>query len=102
MRAPTLSQLRLTAAAPCCMRSCEAHEALSQRVTGPPGRRSGVPRLVAVTDLLLQHGLIILFGLIALESAGVPLPGEAALVAASVLAQRGHYSIVVVIVVAAL
>jgi membrane protein DedA with SNARE-associated domain len=61
-----------------------------------------VPRLVAVTDLLLQHGLIILFALIALESTGVPLPGEAALVAAAVLAQRGHYSIVVVIAVAAL
>jgi membrane protein DedA with SNARE-associated domain len=55
-----------------------------------------------VTDLLLEHGLIILFALIALESAGVPLPGEAALVAAAVLAQRGHYSIVTVIVVAAL
>ncbi len=55
-----------------------------------------------MTDLLLEHGLIILFALIALESAGVPLPGEAALVAAAVLAQRGHYSIVTVIVVAAL
>jgi membrane protein DedA with SNARE-associated domain len=55
-----------------------------------------------VTDLLLQHGLIILFGLVALESSGVPLPGEAALIAAAVLAQRGHYSIVVVIAVAAL
>jgi membrane protein DedA with SNARE-associated domain len=55
-----------------------------------------------VTNLLLEHGLIILFALIALESAGVPLPGEAALIAAAVLAQRGHYSIVAVIVVAAL
>lgn len=55
-----------------------------------------------VTDLLLEHGLIILFALIALESSGVPLPGETALIAAGVLAQRGHYSIVVVIAVAAL
>jgi membrane protein DedA with SNARE-associated domain len=55
-----------------------------------------------VRDLLLQHGLIILFGLIALESAGVPLPGETALIAAGVLAQQGHYSLVAVIVVAAL
>ncbi len=55
-----------------------------------------------MTDLLLEHGLIILFALIALESSGVPLPGETALIAAGVLAQRGHYSIVVVIVVAAL
>jgi membrane protein DedA with SNARE-associated domain len=46
--------------------------------------------------------LILLFGLIALESTGVPLPGEAALIAASLLAERGHYSIVVVIAVAAL
>lgn len=55
-----------------------------------------------MTDLLLQHGLIILFGLIALESAGVPLPGEAALITASVLAERGHYSIASVIIVASL
>lgn len=54
-----------------------------------------------MTDLLLDHGLIILFVLIALESAGVPLPGETALIAAAVLAERGHYSIVLVIVVAA-
>jgi membrane protein DedA with SNARE-associated domain len=56
-----------------------------------------------VTDLLLSHGLFLLFGLIALESAGVPLPGETALVAAAILAtpQQGHYSIVTVIVVAA-
>ena len=67
------------------------------------GRISHRPsRLVAVTDLLVEHGLIILFALIALESAGVPLPGETALIAAAVLAQRGHYSIVTVIVVAAL
>jgi len=56
-----------------------------------------------VTDLLLSHGLFLLFVLIALESAGVPLPGETALVAAAILAtpKQGHYSIVTVIVVAA-
>ncbi len=54
-----------------------------------------------MTKLLLEQGLIILFALVALESAGVPLPGEAALIAAAVLAQRGHYSLVTVIVVAA-
>jgi membrane protein DedA with SNARE-associated domain len=57
---------------------------------------------VAVTGLLLEHGLLILFVLIALESAGVPLPGETALIAAAVLAQRGHYSIEIVTLVAAL
>jgi membrane protein DedA with SNARE-associated domain len=54
-----------------------------------------------VTQLILDYGLILLFGLIALESAGVPLPGETALIAAAVLAQQGHFSLVAVIVVAA-
>jgi membrane protein DedA with SNARE-associated domain len=54
-----------------------------------------------VTDLLISYGLVLLFALIAAESAGVPLPGETALIAASILAARGHYSIVSVIVVAA-
>jgi membrane protein DedA with SNARE-associated domain len=57
---------------------------------------------VPVTDLILEHGLLIMFVLIALESAGVPLPGETALIAAAVLAQKGHYSIEIVILVAAL
>src|SRR5215204_2490863 len=52
-----------------------------------------------MTDLLIEHGLILLFVLVAMESAGVPLPGETALVAAAILAQRGHYSLVAVIVV---
>ena len=54
-----------------------------------------------MSDLLLQHGLILLFLLVAMESAGVPLPGETALVAAAILAERGHYSIVAVIAIAA-
>src|SRR5215204_1644822 len=54
-----------------------------------------------MTDLLLEHGLILLFVLVAMESAGVPLPGETALVAAAILAQRGHYSLAAVIAVAA-
>src|ERR687883_82437 len=53
-----------------------------------------------MTKLLLDYGLVLLFVLVALESAGVPLPGETALVAASVLASQGHYSIVAVIAVA--
>jgi membrane protein DedA with SNARE-associated domain len=57
----------------------------------------------AVTHLLVSYGLVLLFGLVALESAGVPLPGETALVAAAILAtpKQHHYSIVTVIVVAA-
>ena len=54
-----------------------------------------------MTKLLLDQGLIILFLLVAVESAGVPLPGETALAAAAVLAERGHYSLVAVIAVAA-
>ena len=54
-----------------------------------------------MTKLLLDYGLVLLFVLVALESTGVPLPGETALIAASVLASQGHYSIVAVIVVAA-
>jgi membrane-associated protein len=63
------------------------------RVTGLVG--------VSITNLLLDYGLVLLFGLIALESAGIPLPGETALIAAAVLAEQGHYSLVAVIVVAA-
>jgi membrane protein DedA with SNARE-associated domain len=45
--------------------------------------------------------LPILFALVALESFGLPLPGETALIACSVIASRGSLSIVWVIVVAA-
>jgi membrane protein DedA with SNARE-associated domain len=54
-----------------------------------------------VTHLLNSYGLVLLFAVIAAESAGVPLPGETALIAASILAVQGHYSIVSVIAVAA-
>lgn len=45
--------------------------------------------------------LVLLFVLIGIESAGVPLPGETALVASGVLASQSKLNIVVVIVVAA-
>jgi membrane protein DedA with SNARE-associated domain len=54
-----------------------------------------------VTHLLISYGLVLLFGLVAAESAGVPLPGETGLIAAAILAAQGHYSIVSVIAVAA-
>jgi membrane-associated protein len=53
-----------------------------------------------VTHLLLDYGLVLLFLLVAVESAGVPLPGETALITAAVLA-HDHYGIWWVIVVAA-
>jgi membrane protein DedA with SNARE-associated domain len=54
-----------------------------------------------VTHLVEHYGLLFLFGVIALESAGVWVPGETALVASGVLASRGHLEIELVIVVAA-
>jgi membrane protein DedA with SNARE-associated domain len=54
-----------------------------------------------VTHLIDSAGLPLLFLLVALESAGIPLPGETALIVAAVLAQRGHFDIAAVIVVAA-
>jgi membrane protein DedA with SNARE-associated domain len=55
-----------------------------------------------VTGFVRDYGLIIVFLTIALETSGLPLPGETALVAAAVLASRGHFSIEAVIVVATL
>lgn len=52
-------------------------------------------------SLVQDYGLFLLFLLIAMESAGVPLPGETALVAAGVLAARGDLDIAAVIAVAA-
>jgi membrane protein DedA with SNARE-associated domain len=53
-----------------------------------------------VTSFITQHGLALLFAAVAVESFGVPVPGETALVAFGVLASQGRYSIVVVIAVA--
>jgi len=62
----------------------------------------GLPfAIISPTHLLVSYGLVLLFVLVALESSGVPLPGETALIAAAVLAQQGHYSIVAVIAIAA-
>jgi membrane protein DedA with SNARE-associated domain len=54
-----------------------------------------------MASLVADYGLFLLFVLVAMESAGVPLPGETALVTAGVLASRGDMDIVAVIVVAA-
>ena len=51
--------------------------------------------------LVENYGLGLLFLLIMLESAGIPLPGETALIGAAVLAERGHFDIVAVVAVAA-
>jgi membrane protein DedA with SNARE-associated domain len=54
-----------------------------------------------VTSLVHHYGLIALFIVVMLESGGVPLPGETALVAAAIFASQGNLNIVEVIVVAA-
>jgi len=54
-----------------------------------------------VTHLLISYGLVLLFLTVAGESAGIPVPGETALVAAAILATQHRYNIAVVIAVAA-
>jgi membrane protein DedA with SNARE-associated domain len=54
-----------------------------------------------VTHLIENYGLLFLFGIVCLESAGLWLPGETALIAAGVYASKGHLSITGVIAVAA-
>jgi membrane protein DedA with SNARE-associated domain len=55
-----------------------------------------------VTGFVHHYGLAALFLIVMLESGGVPLPGETALVTAGVFAQRGDLNIGAVIAVAAL
>jgi membrane protein DedA with SNARE-associated domain len=60
--------------------------------------------MVSVTSFIDEHSqmaLLLLFAIVALESFGVPLPGETALIACGVLASQGSLSIVAVIAVAA-
>jgi len=66
--------------------------------------RVSVP-LASITSVIEQHSqwaMLLLFVLLALESFGLPVPGETALIACSVLASQGSLSIVWVIAVAAL
>jgi membrane protein DedA with SNARE-associated domain len=54
-----------------------------------------------VSGFVHHYGLAALFLIVMLESGGIPLPGETALVAAGVFASRGELSIAAVIAVAA-
>jgi membrane protein DedA with SNARE-associated domain len=54
-----------------------------------------------MTQFITHHGLPILFAVVMIESFGIPLPGETALIAFGVLAAQGHYSIASVIAIAA-
>ena len=63
------------------------------------GCRQG--RLRSVGHLIETYGRALLFLVVTLEAAGVPVPGETALIAASALASQGYFDIVSVIAVAA-
>jgi membrane protein DedA with SNARE-associated domain len=54
-----------------------------------------------LTHQILHYGLFLVFVLVAIEGAGVPLPGETALITAAILASDHHYSIEAVIAVGA-
>ena len=54
-----------------------------------------------MTHFIAHYGLFFLFGIVCLESAGLWLPGETALIAAAVYASDGHLPIAGVIAVAA-
>jgi membrane protein DedA with SNARE-associated domain len=54
-----------------------------------------------MTGLVHHYGLVALFLIVMLESGGLPLPGETALVAAAIFASRGELQIAEVIAVAA-
>ena len=54
-----------------------------------------------MTHFIEHYGLVFVFGIVCLESAGLWLPGETALIAAGVYASKGHLSISGVIAVAA-
>src|SRR5436190_11296214 len=59
------------------------------------------PRVSSVAHFFTHHGLPLLFVVIMLESFGIPLPGETALIFFGVLASKGDYSIASVIAIAA-
>jgi len=54
-----------------------------------------------IGHLLERYGYLVLFLLVGLESVGVPMPGETALLTAAALAAAGRLDIAIVVVVAA-
>jgi membrane-associated protein len=57
--------------------------------------------LASILDVAENIGYPVLFGLVAIETMGVPVPGETALITAAIVASRGRLSIELVIVLAA-
>src|SRR5438270_7995818 len=60
-----------------------------------------VASLFPLTSLLASYGYLALFVFVGVESLGIPLPGETALVTAAAFAATGHLSIYFVIATAA-
>jgi membrane protein DedA with SNARE-associated domain len=63
------------------------------------------PTIFSLTSFIDQHSglaLLIMFGLLCLESFGLPVPGETALIACSVLASQGSLPIAAVVAVGVL
>src|SRR4051794_41633898 len=56
---------------------------------------------VSLVHIAEDVGYPVLFALIAVETMGVPLPGETALITAGIVAARGHLAIEAVIAIAA-
>ncbi len=54
-----------------------------------------------ISGLVASYGYVVLFFLVGLESLGIPLPGETALVTAAAFAALGHLSIYAVVATAA-
>src|SRR5438270_2023588 len=54
-----------------------------------------------MTHFFTNNGLPLLFAVVLIESFGIPLPGETALIAFGALAAQGHYGIEWVIAIAA-
>lgn len=54
-----------------------------------------------MTGLVASYGYVVLFVIVALESFGIPLPGETALATAAAMAALGRLNIGIVIAMAA-
>jgi membrane-associated protein len=57
--------------------------------------------LAAIIDVPANVGYAAVFGLIAIETMGIPVPGETALIAGALLAQKGDIQIVPLVALAA-
>jgi membrane protein DedA with SNARE-associated domain len=54
-----------------------------------------------VSNFISQFGYVAVFGLVGIESFGIPAPGETALIAAAIVAAKGKLSITLVLLAAA-